>query len=282
MSPEGLECDLPSWSCQTSPQPDPRPPLMGKLRRTPGQGVLGRAVPRHASEVSRPSPDASPRAQDTRVGLRRGGLRQHAPCSGCRGEGLMAPRLTSMPARHLGSAHGDTDPGPREPRAGRKQLPQSCPPSGQPQNRGGSGWLGHLGRGREPVTEASVVSLGLALAFRVGLQRGVWGRRRGRAGCRDTGTTARGSAWWARAGLASGSVLSAGLTHVPRDHHRRGACCPRNGPWLSLCTPGAYGAPLVPGSAAEPAWPGAWASSLVMERGSREREVSPTGTHTAF
>jgi len=52
MSSEDLECDLPSWSCQTGPQPDPRP-LRRKLRRATGHGALGRAAPRSPSEASR-------------------------------------------------------------------------------------------------------------------------------------------------------------------------------------------------------------------------------------
>lgn len=82
--------------------------------------------------------------------------------------------------------------------------------------------------------------------------------------------------------LVSGSVALWGLSRVPLNYHPRGTCHPCNCPWLSLSTPGACRDPLVPGSAAEPAWAGARPSSLVTERGSSGQAASHTGTHRAF
>lgn len=93
MSSEDLECDLPSWSCQTGPQPGPRP-LTGKLRRTTGHGVLGRVAPRSPLEVSRarsqmllPEPEALVSA-----------CVDELPAPTARREGLAARWLTHPPS----------------------------------------------------------------------------------------------------------------------------------------------------------------------------------------
>lgn len=91
-----------------------------------------------------------------------------------------------------------------------------------------------------------------------------------------------GSVRRARRSLGYGSVSLRERTRVPPDHHPQVARRSCNRPWLSLHTPGACGDPMVPGSAAELAWAGAWASSFVVERGSRGREATHTGTHRAF
>lgn len=161
MSSEEPECDLPSWSCQTGPQPDPGPPLTGKLGCATGHGVLGRVAPRSPSEVTRPGPECFSQREALVLACV-----NELPALAARWDGLTAPRLENTCGLDTWAVHtGTPTRAPDTHRLARSSCNSVFPSPGQPQNRGGAGrpWACAKPRapcprpGATPVTGAGVV-----------------------------------------------------------------------------------------------------------------------------
>lgn len=109
MSPEELECDLPSWSCQTSPQPDPRPSLTGEAAAhawARGSGLGGASLciggVQAQPQMLLPEPKALVSA------CVKAAYAEELPAPAARWEGLTASQLANMSGADTWAEHTGT------------------------------------------------------------------------------------------------------------------------------------------------------------------------------